>query len=136
MSEWVMIATQLLTLAVVFFKFSGRAEKREITPNPLNVRPDIPSHERFAAKSHDHPQYLLRDDCIQRHADDERRVKDQTTEIKGSIASLTAIINEHNANAEARARRLHERVEPLPPAIAAMTSVLENHLDDHRAGKA
>lgn len=136
-------ADQLLTvllggaaLAVIFNQgvaawrnLSGKAQKRELD-QPLEVS----AAPEYARKDHVHLEYLLREDCQKRHADDERRMKDQTSEIKASLFELGKKLDAHNANAESRASKLHERIDPLSIRIGEVDRTVDNHLKDHRSG--
>jgi hypothetical protein len=129
-------ASTLLNLYLLIRKAAGKAEAREITPQPLSVREDRPSHDLYAPIDHGHPQYLTRAECAERHASEERREDVRSTEIKTMLTALGLKVDLHGQEAEERASRLHLRLDPLPPAIQSAREVLDNHLNDHRAGRA
>jgi hypothetical protein len=124
-------------LAVIFNQgvaawrnLSGKSQKRELD-QPLTVK----EAEQYAAKIHEHSEYLRREDCMARHEQEDLRLQRQLTEFKTSFSNMSAKMDEHNAAAEHRARRLHERVDPIGSALAAVKLVMDNHLDDHRSSK-
>jgi hypothetical protein len=85
-------------------------------------RPRPPLHEQFARNDHFHTDYISRD-----------VIRDLKDELAGRWQTLSASIEKHCETADDRARRLHQRIDPLASMIAATNASLENHLSDHRA---
>lgn len=131
---WILAAGLIGNTLLTWVKLTGRAESRTITPTPLPVRPDLPGHDKWAAKDHLHPDYMLRSECPVRHGDDERRMREQTVEIKASLAHMAAALEAHNAKAEARAGKLHDRIDPIATRLGEVNRLVDAHLEDHRRG--
>jgi hypothetical protein len=107
---------------------SGKSQKRELD-QPLTVKEE----EQYALRNHEHNAYLRREDCLVRHDQEEARLQRQLTEFKASISLMSTKMDDHNNEAERRARRLHERVDPIGSQLAAVKLVMDNHLEDHRS---
>lgn len=115
-------------LVAAWRNLSGKAQKRELD-QPLTVK----EAEQYAGRNHQHNEYLLREDCVARHAQEDARLQRQLTEFKSSITLMSTKMDDHNNEAERRARRLHERVDPIGSQLAAVKLVMDNHLEDHRS---
>jgi hypothetical protein len=113
---------------------SGKSQKRELN-QPLTVE----AAKEFAEKNHDHPQYMTRRECPERHAEDERRLKQQTDEIKTSLAGISQKLSEGmeklNTKDEERAAKLHARIDPISKLAQSTTDRLNDHFEDHRNGR-
>jgi hypothetical protein len=114
-------ANQVLTLAR---HVMGQGVKREIQ-QPLQVQAVSTSAE----KDHTHPDLVSLPECKRLHLDAGNRFEIATREIK-------IMLDTHARAAEDRARKLHERIDPISAATAATKARLDDHLDDHRNGKA
>lgn len=102
---------------------------------------------RFAAREHTHSEYLRRSDleakaesCAkerltirQASAETAERVERQIDHMRDTLGTK---LDEIAANAEERSSNLHRRIDPLINTISGTASKLDNHLEDHRAGKA
>ena len=125
------IANQGITL---WRNMSGKSQKRELD-QPLTVK----AASEYAEKNHDHPQYILRKECPDRHAEDERRLKQQTDEIKASLTGISLKLSEGmeklNTKDEERAAKLHARIDPISKLAQSTTDRLNDHFEDHRNGR-
>lgn len=121
----------LLTLYLLIRKAGGKPEPREISPQPLTVRPDLPGHDLYAPKAHVHPQYMMRGDCDAKHMADERREDARANEIKVEIRLLGVKIDEFNKLAEERARQTHLRINEVEGVANQLKGKLDLHLQHH-----
>jgi hypothetical protein len=127
--EWVIAAGIIGNLVLVWWKLSGRKESRDITPQPLEVK----ASAEYARAEHTHDQYVLRDDDIRRHTDEERRLNHRFGRINDHLTAIGAKIDRHAVAAEERASRVHNRIDQVEKASERAGVSIENHLSDHRA---
>lgn len=142
-------AQALLNLYTLARRASGRGEARDVSGGdgkPLTVQPAA----RWAAAEHGHPdlddRYALRlhsHECrehTQRLARLEQDSAGLAQEMRAGLSKIvdTIAVNyrELNEAAERRANDAHTRMNPIAEALAAETRRLNDHLEDHRAGKA
>jgi len=143
---FVMAATQLLTLIVLGKKLFGKAECREIAPQPLKVRPDLDPADRFAPRVHAHPEYLSRADheklCAGRIDESRHAIKHATLDreaIQRQIDALSNLfqtsIKELNKNDETRASLIHQRINGVSEPLNQLVGRFENHMLFHGKGQ-
>ena len=102
--------------------------------------------DRFAPKAHEHSQYICRADCETR---EDLQTKERLT-IRQAIAGMsestqdainhlrleiTSRLDQFSREAEQRSSNLHKRIDPIATGLAGTAGKLDNHLEDHRAGK-
>lgn len=121
--QWVISAITVLSFIGLWMKLT-RVEKREIGPQPFEVK----QAEQFAPKQHLHVEYLTRAECMNQHARDAKTLETAVSEIK-------SMLEKHALQAEDRARSLHKRIDPISSEIVAAKGRLDDHLQDHRAGR-
>ena len=133
--QWVMAASSVGTLLVVMLKLSGRSEKREITPSPLIVKPE----PEYASKDHVHHQYITKEDCRAAHVQANQTESSKLEAIQRQLDHLgntvTNTLNQHNQQAEERAAKLHDRIDPIATIAQSTSARLEDHFRDHRTGR-
>lgn len=132
---WVSSATSILTLFMLMRKFSGQAERREITPQPLEVKPS----PEYALRAHSHPEYITREDCHAAHMQasqtEASRIEQVQRQLDHFSNEMKATLQKHNESAESRASKLHSRIDPIAQLAQSTTDRLEDHFEDHRAGR-
>lgn len=106
-----------------------RSSKREITPQPLQVK----AADTFALRDHSHSEYITRQDCITQHKAEEIRLDRRFAEIRLDLFNITEKLDEHNKQAEARASSIHDRIDPIARETASTRDRLADHLQDHRS---
>lgn len=117
-------------------------------------RPNPPNHRQFAPIDHQHSGVLTHHDkeaCQANQAREIMTIRQEMGGLTGKLErqmdhirntmttqhdQLVAALDKFNEHGEERVRRMHQRLDPLPAAIAANTRSIETHLADHRAGKA
>jgi len=117
-------------------------------------RPNPPNHRQFAAMDHQHAGTLTKaeqETCRDAHTRElltirqemggftakvERQIDHLRDALTTQNAQMMAEITKMDEKNEKRIQHLHERLDPLPAAIAVNTGSIETHLADHRAGKA
>ena len=129
---FVIAATQVLTLVALFAKLTGKPERRELSPQPFSVRPDLDPSEKFSAISHMHADMLSKgehDKLCDRRAEQivrlERSIEDIREMFQAGMAS-------YDVKAEDRARRLHARVDSLVTPLNQLIGKFDNHMESHR----
>lgn len=118
------------------------------------LRTSPPIHRQYSAIDHTHADSLSRHDqiaCSEAHTRElmtirqemggfTAKVERQLDHLRNAITTqnsqMMAEIKELDEKQEKRIQHLHERLDPLPSAIAVNTRSVETHLADHRAGKA
>jgi len=80
--------------------------------------------------------------CAVRHGELERSRQDLREQICGVSSriekmrlELTAAIEAHNQTDEARAKDMHQRINPISEGLSGVRSQIDNHLQDHRSRK-
>ena len=106
-------------------RWFGAGDKRQIQ-QPLIVKPDA----EYAPLSHDHPQYMLRKDCPDRHREDEARQLRAMTDLKTSLERLDVKIDRYNVEDEERAKELHGRITGLVEPLGVIKGRLDDHIHD------
>ena len=76
-------------------------------------------------------KYVTCEQCRQHRERIERRV-DAQLEMFSKVSEKLDIIEAHN---EDRAKRMHDRLDPVIRTAAATNELLRNHLEDHRSAK-
>jgi hypothetical protein len=117
-------------------------------------QPKPPLHQQFAPIAHSHPDVVSKPDqdtCRAEHTRELMTIRQEmggfTGKVERQLDHLRNLISTQNAQMmaeitkmdeknEKRILHLHERLDPLPAAIAVNTRSVETHLADHRAGKA
>ncbi len=118
------------------------------------LRTNPPAHRQFASFDHQHSSLLTKgeqDACRAEHTREMLTIRQEMGGLTGKLErqmdhlrnaittqndQLMAQLDKYNEHSEDRVRRMHQRLDPLPSAIAANTRSIETHLADHRAGKA
>jgi hypothetical protein len=97
-------------------------------------------HEEYAEKVHVHPEYMTeahfrnwRKIYQVEMAEDERNSKEMEARLTAKLDNMIASVNAHMTGVE---RRLGDRIDPLAETLAANRQGLNQHLEDHRAGRA
>lgn len=135
---WVLAAGVVISILLNFRKLSGRPEQREIQ-QPLEVR----ASAEYAPRTHEHPQYITRDDCKAMHTEaraatqqDRHAATAQFEGVQRQLDHLRAEIKQdladHNKQAIERSDAIHGRISALIPQIATAQSRIDDHLEDHR----
>jgi len=117
-------------------------------------RPNPPNHRAFASIDHRHADAITKPEqetCRAEHTRELMTIRQEmggfTGKMERQLDHLRNLIGTQNAQMmaeitkmddknEKRILHLHERLDPLPAAIAVNTRSVETHLADHRAGKA
>jgi hypothetical protein len=125
-----------------------------LTKIAASRQPKPPLHQQFAPIAHSHPDVVSKPDQDTFRAEHTRelmtirqemggftgKVERQLDHLRNLIstqnAQMMAEITKMDEKNEKRILHLHERLDPLPAAIAVNTRSIETHLADHRAGKA
>lgn len=102
----------LCTLGAAWIK--ARYARTKVEPTPLEV----------AAA----PRLVTCEACDRRHAEVDRRLDRHEDDLRAVLGKLDQI----ESNNENRAKRLHDRLDPVVRAVAANQELLRNHLEDHR----
>jgi len=118
------------------------------------LRTNPPAHRQFAPIDHQHAGVLTKgeqESCREAHTREMMTIRQEMGGLTGKLErqmdhlrnaittqndQLMAQLDKYNEHSEDRVRRMHQRLDPLPSAIAANTRSIETHLADHRAGKA
>jgi len=118
------------------------------------AKPNPPNHKQFSPIDHQHADALSKSDKDALREETTRELMTIRQEMGGQTAKLErsldhlrntistqndqmmAAIKDLDEKQETRINRVHERLDPLPSAIAVNTRSIETHLADHRAGKA
>ena len=103
----------LCTVAAAWIK--ARFAKTRVEPTPLPVE---------VAK-----EFVTCDQCRQHREEIGRRV-DAQLEMFSKVSDKLDLIEAHN---EDRAKRMHDRLDPVIRSAAETSGVLRQHLEDHRA---
>ena len=94
----------------------ARFGRTRIEPQPLEVE--------------NAPRYVTCEQCQQnRHAFD-----NQLSDFRHSYDIISAKLDRIEDNNEERAKRLHDRLDPLVKSAASTADMLSEHLKDHRSG--
>jgi hypothetical protein len=125
-----------------------------LTKIAASRQPKPPLHQQFAALEHQHNGTLSKGEqetCRAEHTRELMTIRQEmggfTSKVERQIDHLRNLISTQNDQMmaeivkmdeknEKRILHLHERLDPLPAAIAVNTRSVETHLADHRAGKA
>lgn len=114
--------TQIGTFILTMRKVAGVSETRRIEPQPLEVR---------AAAD-----YMTRGDCTRMHnqnalLETQRfdAIEKQLRTFEARIAELTAALERRNQEGEARASRIHVRVDSATKEIAELRGQVVNHIE-------
>jgi len=133
--NWIAAATSVGSFLLIILKVSGRTEKREITPNPLIVKPE----PEFAPKEHIHHQYITKDDCREAHLQASKQETSKLEPIQRQLdymlTTFQSTLNNHNEKAEERAAKLHDRIDPISKIAQSTCDRFNDHIEDHRKGK-
>ena len=121
--QWVISAITVLSFVGLWLKLS-RVEKREIGPQPFKVE----QAEQFAPRNHLHMEYLTRAECSAQHAR-------EAAVLNAAMNRIESLLSEHGKAAEVRSSKLHERIDPISQAVTAVAGRMDDHLQDHRAGR-
>ena len=121
--QWVISAITVLSFVGLWVKLS-RVEKREIGPQPFEIK----QAEQFAPRTHVHPDYLTRTECLAQH-------NRESAVLNSAMNRIESILAEHAKSAEIRSSKLHERIDPISQAVTAVAGRMDDHLQDHRAGR-
>ena len=105
----------LCTLGAAWIKARYARTKVEPTPLPVDVA----------------DKYVTCEQCRQHREHIERRV-DAQLELFSKVSDKLDLIEAHN---EDRAKRMHDRLDPVIRSSAATAEVLRQHLEDHRAAR-
>ena len=103
----------LCTLGAAWIKARYARTKVEPTPLPVDVA----------------DKYVTCEQCRQHREHIERRV-DAQRELFSKVSDKLDLIEAHN---EDRAKRMHDRLDPVIRSSASTAEVLRQHLEDHRA---
>ena len=95
----------------------ARNQRTEVSPTPLPVE---------VAK-----EFVTCDQCRQHREEIGRRV-DAQLEMFARVSDKLDLIEAHN---EDRAKRMHDRLDPVIRSAAETSGVLRQHLEDHRAAR-
>jgi hypothetical protein len=114
-------------------------------------RPKPPYHQQFAPLVHEHPQYVRDPDfaarkrwCAQERMDIRKemgnavgKVERQIDHLRNAIGTqneqVMARLTELDEKQEARASRIHGRIDPLAERISANRQAIDQHLSDERS---
>jgi hypothetical protein len=117
-------------------------------------QPNPPNHRQFSPIDHRHADVITKPEqetCRAEHTRELMTIRQEMGGFTGKMerqldhlrnligtqnAQMMAEINKMDDKNEKRILHLHERLDPLPAAIAVNTRSIETHLADHRAGKA
>lgn len=103
------------------------------------VRPDPPLHRQFATADHKHPDYITALHFSNwRRIQKEERERDQrdTREMELRLSSkLDEIGRSLTDELKEVERRLGDRVDPIAQCSSATKQSINQHLEDHRAGR-
>lgn len=105
----------LCTLGAAWIKARYARTKVEPTPLPVDVA----------------ERYVSCEQCRQHRERIERRV-DAQLEMFSKVSDKLDLIEAHN---EDRAKRMHDRLDPVIRTAAGTAELLKNHLEDHRSAK-
>ena len=126
--NWIAAATSVGSFLLIILKVSGRTEKREITPNPLIVKPE----PEFAPKEHIHHQYITKDDCREAHLQASKletlKLEPIQKQLDYMLHTFQATLTQHNQQAEERAAKLHSRIDPISDIAKSTDARLNDHL--------
>jgi hypothetical protein len=111
----ILALTQVGGFLLAMRKLSGAAESSRIEPQPLEVKGS--------------PEYMTRGDCARMHAQSDRFEQERFDGIDRRLAELTAALEHRNADGEARANRIHVRLDDASKEISRIEGTLTNHID-------
>lgn len=113
---------QIGSLIVMWRKLSGAPESREITPQPLEVKPAA--------------DYMTRDACRQMHAQTERWESEKFAALERQLSSLTSALERRNSEGESRASKIHARIDSVVESVSEIRGQVNNHIQHggHHAG--
>ena len=127
---WVLVALAVLPSIKSIIDWARGTPKRDIGPLPLQVQEAV----RFAPISHDHPQYMLRQECRDAHKQEGQRITSEFENVHRQIANLgnklDTTLNAHNAEAEARVSKLHGRIDVLVERVGTLSGTMSNHIQE------
>lgn len=113
---------QILSFGVLWRKLSGAPESREISPQPLEVKPAA--------------EYMTRQSCREMHTQTERFESEKFGAIEKQLSAMTAALERRNTEGEARASKIHSRIDAVVEAVAEVRGQVNNHIQHggHNAG--
>ena len=133
--QWVIAAGVIGNMLLVWWKLSGRSETRDITPQPLMVKPS----PEYAKVDHAHSQYITREECrIENSRQQEELAQRFTTitrQVEGLNNHITTGLEALNKKDEERASKLHSRIDPISQLAQSTTDRVNDHFEDHRNGR-
>lgn len=126
---WVLVAIALLPSVKSIIEWARGTPKRDIV-QPLQVT-EAP---RYAPIGHEHPQYMLRNECRDAHRVESQRITGEFEATQRQIDHLgnkmDSTLREHNADAEARASKLHGRIDALVEKVGTLSGTMQNHIQE------
>lgn len=117
------------------------------------AKPNPPNHKQFAPIDHSHADALskgdkevLRKETTRELLTIRQEMGNQTGKLESSLDTIRnaittqnqqilARLDDFNKHNEDRIGHVYETIQPFAPAISAASAKLDNHLEDHRAGK-
>jgi hypothetical protein len=133
--NWIAAATSVGSFLLIILKVSGRSEKREISPNPLVVKQEA----EYATKNHIHSEYVTWPYCREAHQQasqsETKKLDDLKRQVESLGTSFQTTLNRHNEQAEERAAKLHDRIDPISKIVQSTSDRFDDHLKDHRTGR-
>jgi hypothetical protein len=127
---WVLVAIAILPAVKTVIDWARGTPRRDIGPLPLQVQ-EAP---RFAPATHNHPEYMSRLECREAHKQESNRITAEFEATQRQIDhlgnKLDTTLREHNADAEARAGKLHGRIDALVEKVGTLSGTVANHIQE------
>jgi hypothetical protein len=127
---WVLVAIAILPAVKTVIDWARGTPKRDIGPQPIQVQEAL----RYAPAQHEHPQYMLREDCREAHKLESKRITAEFESVQRQIDhlgnKLDTTLTQHNVEAEARAGKLHGRIDVLVERVGTLSGTMSNHIQE------
>lgn len=116
---WIGVAVLLIPAVKVVVDWI-RPQTRRIEPQPLEVKPAA--------------DYMTRADCTRMHAETQRFEDQRFDAIEERLTELVASLDRRNQEGEARASRIHGRIDGVVQTVSELRGQVNNHIEEHSRG--
>ena len=123
----VVVLLQLIPAVEIIGRWFRR-EKNEITFRP-------PLEDRFAARLHEHADYISRAACATTHSHAAALEAKHEARAQSLQEQLVTAFRQMDEKAETRSAKLHARIDQLAQLASTVSARVDDHLEDHRNGR-